>query len=269
MSFLSPPDVPNANDVSNQQQNYNKVAAQTQNQVNSYNQSNPYGTQTYTPNAASPSGYSLNTALSPELQKLFDTQLGTVGSLTDSSRGMYSSPYDMNAASGPTAGLLNKWQKDYRQPIFDQQQSNLDAQLQNQGLNINDKAYQNAQNLLARNQGDVTNQYLTMNQGQAFNQALQGYQLPLQTLSGLLGTVPGVPKFGATPTAQVQPPNYQQAAQNQFTGEQTQYQNMIGGLGQVAGLVAAPFTGGLSMLPGMFAGGSNQFGKGGTGGGWG
>jgi hypothetical protein len=46
---------------------------------------------------------------------------------------------------------------------------------------------------------------------------------------------------------------------------------MIGGLGQVAGLVAAPFTGGLSMVPGMLGGGwgGSSGNYGGTGGGLG
>lgn len=246
MSF-NPPDIPDAGAVANQQQQYNTQAAQTQNKTNSYNQINPYGSQTYVPDANSPSGYTLATALSPQLQRLFNAQTSTAGNAAENSAGMYSQPYDLNAASGPTAGLLNKWSESYVSPIFQQQQSNLDAQLANQGLTPGSAAFNNAQNLLARNQGDVRNQYLQQNQGQAFNQALEQYQLPLQTIAGLKGTTPGNPTFGATPTAQVQPPNYQAAVQNQYAAQNQQYQNMMSGFGQVAGI------GGQAL--GMFGGG--------------
>ena len=266
MSFLGQPSAPDPNASSQAQLGYNQQAAGSQNKANSYNQTNPFGSQTYTADQNSPSGYSLNTSLSAPMQQLFDTQTGTANNAATNSASMYSSPYDLNAASMGTAGLLNKWNQQYLSPIFGQQQSNLDAQLQNQGLAPGSQAYNNAQNLLARNQGDVTNQYLTMNQGNAFNQALQQYQLPMQTIAGLKATTPGSPTFGATPTAQVAAPNYQQAAQNQYTAQQQQWNNMISGIGQVAGVAAAPFTGGLSlgMLGGGWGGSSGNIG--GTGG---
>lgn len=243
MSF-SPPNSPDPSQVANTQSGYNMNAGQQQNQINSYNQTNPFGSQAYTADANSPSGFSLNTSLSAPLQSLFDTQTGTLNNSAQNSAGMYSQPFDLNAASGPTTGLLNQWSQQYVQPIFNQQQSNLDSQLQNQGLAPGSTAYNNAQNLLARNQGDVTNQYLQQNQGQAFGQALQQYQLPLQTQSALKSLIPGSPTFGATPTATVAPPNYQQAAQNNFTNQQTQFQNTMQGVGQLAGTTAGMFGGG-------------------------
>ena len=271
MSF-SQPDAPNATDVSNTQQAYNQNNAAFQNKNNSYNQSTPFGSLSYTADPNSPSGYSVNTSLSPQQQQLLNTRqgtqqtLGTAGNqLAANSSSMYSSPYDLNAATGQTAKLLNNWQQQYLQPLYNQQDSNLEARLQNQGLTPGSEAYNNAKNLLARNQGDTTNQYLAQNEGQAFNQAVQNYQLPLQTVAGLMGSsAPQGPTFQATPTAQVQPPNYQQAAQNQFAGDQQNFQNTISGVGQIAGLVAAPFTGGLSMVPGMFGSAQSAL----SGGGW-
>lgn len=237
MSF-SQPNSPDPNAVSGTQQAYNQQAATAQNKTNAYNQTNPFGSQTYAADPNSPSGYTLDTQLSAPLQGLFNTQTGTANQAAQNSAGMYSSPYDLNAATGQTAGLLNSWNQQYLQPIFNQQQSNTNAQLQNQGLAPGSTAYNNAQNLLARNQGDITNQYLTQNEGQAFNQALQQYQLPLQTIAGLRGTTPGNPTFANTPNATIQPPNYQQAAQNNFLNQQQQFQNTIGGVGQLAGAFA-------------------------------
>lgn len=247
MSFLSPPDVPDAGAVANQQQQYNTQAAQTQNKTNSYNQVNPFGSQTYIPDPTSPSGYTLNTALSAPLQKLFNVNTGTAGDIAANSAGMYSQPYDLNAATGATASTLNKWNKQYLDPLFQQQDSNLEAQLWNQGLTPGSTAYNNAKNLLARNQGDVTNDYLSKNENQAFNQTLTNYMLPLTQEQALMGLTPKSPTFGATPTAQVQPPNYTQAAYNSYNAQNQQYQNMMSGLGQVAGV------GG--QAAGMFAGG--------------
>lgn len=244
MGFFSPPDVPDAGQVAGQQQAFNTGAAKTQNQVNSYGQTTPFGQQSYVADASQPSGYRLETSLSPELQSLFQTQVGTANDAATNSTGMYSQPYDLNSASGATADLLNSWNQKYLSPIFHQQQSNKDAELYNQGLAPGSEAWNNAQNLLARNQGDVTTDYLTKNQGQAFSQALQQYQLPLQTIAGLKATTPGMPTFGATPNAQIQPPNYQGAVQNQYQNQNQQYQNMIQGVGQIAGT-----------LPGMFMGG--------------
>lgn len=269
---MGQPDVPDAGAVSAQQAQYNQQAATGQNKTNSYNQVNPLGSQSYVADPNSPSGYTLTTSLSPNLQSLFNSQTGTAANAAQNSAGMYSQPYDLNAATGATAGLLNDWSERYVSPIFKQQQSNKDAELYNQGLAPGSTAWDNAQNLLARNRGDVRTQYLTQNEGQAFNQALQQYQLPLQTIAGLKGTTPGSPTFGATPTAQIQPPNYQQAVQNQYNAEQQQYQNMISGVGQIAGIAAAPFTGGLSLgMAGMFGGGNGLGGNlsQGLGGGWG
>lgn len=272
MSFGAP-DPPNAGDVSREQFGYNKDAAAAQNRINSYNQSTPFGGLRYVADSNSPSGYRLETYLSPEQQRLLDTRISTqttlgetANSLANNSASMYSSPFDLDSESGKTAGLLNNWNKRYLDPIFQMQDSNLEAQLRNQGLTPGSEAYNNAKNLQARNQGDVTTNYLTKNQGQAFDQAIKSYQLPLQTLAGMFGaSAPQSPAFQSTPSATIQPPNYAQAAQNQYQGEMTNYQNMIGGAGQIAGLLAAPFSGGLSLAPGMFGGGWSSGNIGGTG----
>lgn len=251
MSFGAP-DPPDAGNVSNQQFAYNEQAAKAQNRANSYDQSTPYGSLTYVADSNSPSGYRLETSLSPEQQQLLNTRQGTqqtigttASDLAKNSASMYSSPFDLNSASGETAKLLNSWNKQYLDPLFQMQDSNLEAKLQNQGLTPGSEAYNNAKNLQARNQGDVTTNYLTKNQGQAFDQAVKSYQLPLQTIAGMLGgSAPQSPAFAATPSATIQPPNYSQAAQNQYQGEYQNYQNMIQGAGQIAGNVGGMFGGG-------------------------
>lgn len=271
MSF-SAPSPPDPTQVSNTQQQYNTQAAKTQNQANSYDQSNPYGSVNYVPDASSPSGYRVETNLSAPNQNLLDTQFGTQAiagqtaqKLLSNSAGMYSQAPNFQALDpSKIAGQLNNWSQQYQQPIFNQQDSNLEAQLRSQGLTPGSEAYNNAKNLLARNQGDVTNQYLTSNLGNAlqaqqqnFGQQVTNYELPLATAGTLFGAAaPTAPQFQQTPTAQIQPANYAGAAQNAYQGQLSNYQNTWNNIGKLAGagvsLAAAPLTGGTS-LAGMFA----------------
>ena len=254
MSFIfgDKPRAPDPGQTAQAQQQYNTQAAQTQQRLNSYNQSNSFGAVNYVADPNSPSGYRIDTSLNPQSQNLLDTQRGTALNLAQNSAGMYSRPFDLQAAAGPTAGLLNQWQQQYLAPIFKQQDSNIEAQLRNQGLAPGSEAYNNAKNLLARNQGDVTNDYLTKNQGQAFSQALTQYGLPLQTLQGLEGTMPGNPTFAQTPTSSVQPANYAGLVSENYKNELANYENNANNMGKLltagAGLAMAPFTGGTSLM---------------------
>lgn len=275
MSFSSP-SPPDPTATSDAQQAYNTKAAQTQNQTNSYNQGSAFGSINYVPDPTSPSGYSVQTSYSAPEQKLFNTYTGTQGAFGSAapdlvSAGAANLTAPANLDNSAVTKQLDDWQSAYQQPIFDQQSSNLDAQLRNQGLTPGSAAYDNAKNLLARNQGDVTNQYLTMNQGQSFDQALQAFQAKQaqgQNEAQLGGTLfgasaPTAITPQATPTASIQPANYQGAVQSNYTNQLQNYENTWNNVGKLgtaaAGLAFAPVTGGLSLgaagaLGGMFGG---------------
>lgn len=265
---MSAPSPPNPQQTAAQQAAYNTQAAQTQQKLNMFGQTNPYGSQTWNVDPNAPGGYSTSINMSPAEQRLLDilqgsqTNLGQQGlALTGGTAGMYSTPPDLLSQSGITGKYLSGLEQQYMNPIFQQQSSNLDAQLQNQGLTPGSEAYNNAKNLLARNQGDVTNQFLMQMQPMAFGQALQQYQLPLQTEAQIMGmTQPTLPNsaFVQTPTAQVQPPDYQSAVNQAYQTQAANYQNMIRSGAMLAGAVAgAPFTGGTSLFAAApaFAGG--------------
>ncbi len=254
MSLFSPPKPPDAAQLASSQQQYNFGTAAQQQTMNEINQKTPTGSLTYT------SPNSVEIGLTPDLAQLAKTQQATAASLGNAASGMYSQLPNID----PTQ-LLSQQQKmfeQYYQPVFKQQQSNLDAKLQSQGIapssnndpnNLN--AYDRAQNLLSRNQNDARLQFFMATQPLAFQQALTNYQLPLQTEQSLLtGSTPQNPMFTNTPQVQIQPPNYQGAAQQQYTNQYQQYGDMMRGIGQLA-------SGGLSGLSG--------FGGGGIGGGWG
>lgn len=249
MSF-SQPKSPNPADVAAAQQSINTQAAQTQQRLNMTNQQTPFGSLNYAADTNSPSGYSANVQLSPAQQAILNnlqgTQQslgGTAGALASNVSGMYSNPAQLDPSA--ITNKLMGWQQQYIQPIFNQQQSVLDSKLANQGLTPGSSGFNNAQNLLARNQGDVTNQFFAQDEPLAFGQEVQKYQLPLQTLQGLLtATQPSGPSFQTTPTEQVQPANYMGAAQQNFQNQQSQFQNTMSGLGQVGGAVGGLFGGG-------------------------
>src|SRR6185437_5700561 len=119
MSF-SAPKPPDPTQTANTQQTYNTTAGQTQNRINSYDQSNGFGSVNYVADPNSPSGYSVKTSLNPQSQSILDTQRGTINNLASSSAGMYSSPFDLDAASRATATSLDNWKGAYLQPIFNQ-----------------------------------------------------------------------------------------------------------------------------------------------------
>lgn len=270
MSFGEKPKPPDPTMTADTQQKYNLEAAKSQNATNSYGQETAFGSLSYVPDASQPSGFRIVTSLNPTSQSLLDTQRGTALDLARNSAGMYSQPFN---AGSETAKKLNQWSSDYIQPIFNQQDSNLEAKLRQQGLMPGSEAYNNAKNLLSRNQGDFTINYLKNNQGQAFDQALKEYQTPLQTIAGLEQTMPGNPTFASTPTAQIQPANYQGAVQANYDAQMKAYEadqaNMSKLITGGIGLAAAPFTGGTSLIGtvgSLFGGGGGITGVGSYGG---
>jgi len=271
MSFGAPKP-PDPALTANTQQQYNVGAATDQNRINSYNQGSAFGDINYVPDASSPSGYSLKTSYSAPEQSLFNRYTGTQGAFGSAAPGLVSAGAEnisapANLDNSAVTKQLNAWQQAYQQPIFDIQNSNLEAQLRNQGLQPgggDNEAYNNAKRMLARSQGDITNQYLTMNQGQSFDQALKAFQARQaqgQTQAQLGGTLFGAsaptgPTQLQTPTAQIQPANYQGAVQSNYQNQLQNYENTWNNIGKLgvagAGLALAPMTGGTS-LAGMFA----------------
>jgi hypothetical protein len=246
MSFNNPPSPPDPSQTAQTQQQYNLQAGQTQQQLNMVNQTNPLGSLSYTQSGTNPDGtpkYTANTSYSPQVQSLLDKYLGaanttgqTAQNLASNIQGMYSSAPDIGGTSAANLKQLTNWNDQYNAPIFKQQQSNLDASLRNQGINPGSQAWDNAQNLLARNQGDVRNQFFTQAEPISYNQAVTSYQLPLQTYSQLSGlSQPTAPNFQATPTAQIQPANFAGLTSQNYQNQLQNYQNQQAGMWGLVG----------------------------------
>ena len=265
MSFGSP-SPPDPTATANAQQGYNVQAAQAQQKGNMINQQTPFGSLNYANDPNAPSGYSANVNLNPQMQSIVNSLQGAGSSLASNAAGMYGSGQTPNPQT--TMDMLNKWQQANVQPIFKQQESNLTAQLQNQGLTPGSEAYNNAMNLQARNEGDVNNAFFAQNEPTAFSQSVQQYQLPLQTLGGLSAVAQGQqPNFQQTPTAQVQPANYSGIAEQNYQQQLQQQQSMMNGLFGIPTALAGGWARGGFTNPFGTSGNAGNYG--GTGGGLG
>ena len=250
MSFGgSPPSPPNPSTTSNTQMGYNTQAAQAQNLGNEFNQYTPFGSLVYSPGANGQGG-SVTQTLSPQEQGLLSGYQGIQGNiqqglntLTAGMPGVYSNLLNQQQQGPPSsADVTNQmmgWQQSYMNPIYQQQQNKLNAQLQNQGISPGSEAWNNAQNLQARNVADANNQFFMQAQPQAYSEAMQSYQAPFQTAQALTGmgtsamtgaapqtTLP----LAQTPTAQIQPPNFMGATQADYNAQLAQYQQQQQGM---------------------------------------
>lgn len=278
---LSSPDVPTPHDpaaTAQQQQTYNLDTAAAAQAASSTNQINPYGSLTYQQTGTGPGGlplYTATTKLSPEQQAILNalqsnqltagTQAGKVLSGAD-----YGGPNAMkvgDATSGITKDMLDK-QVAYLKPTFDHQETALDTKMRNQGLAPGNPAYDHAMDELRTSQGRQVTGFLSTAEPAAFSQALQTYNLPLDTAAKELAlSQPGSvgQNLVNAPQATVQPANYtgavasaDQAAMQAYQAQVAQQNAMMSGLFGLGGTALGGLMkgGGLGMFGG--AGGAGM-----------
>lgn len=206
MSKSKPPD---PTQTANTQQKYNIGAGTSQQELNMVGQNTPFGSLSYDQTGTNPDGtpkFTATQTATPQVQSAYDQLLGKINNQGD--------------VTGEQFGLYSK----YMQPLIDQQQRQLDTRLQNQGITTGSDAYNNAQNLQARNVGDQRTNWL-LNSG---NLAMQEQNQPFQQLSSLrTGAAPG---FGSTPNTQIQPANYAGLAEQNYAQQLQQNNAMMSGL---------------------------------------
>ena len=238
---LSPPSPPDPYATAAAQQQTNVGAAEDQQAINNVNQTTPYGSLTYNQTGTNAQGipiYSATTALNPAEQTLFNTDVGTQTQMAQDASKLATNlgPSLTSAPNLGNSALVNqmmKWQQDYMQPIFNNQNSNLNSQLQNQGLGVGSGAYNNAQMGLAQNQNQAYESGLLNDESTAYNQALQSYEAPIQTLGTLLGeSQPGsvTSSLAQTPQEQIQPANLESLVQQNYQSQLQNYGNTMSGL---------------------------------------
>lgn len=240
MSF-SAPSPPDPYATANAQQGLNKQTAITQAYLNNVNQITPYGNLSYTQTGTSPDGtpqFTATTQLSPQEQALFDATMGTqnsvatdAGLLAKQIQGQLTHAPDLSN-SALTQQMMN-WGSQYLQPVFNNQQSNLNSQLAAQGITQGSDAWNNAQNLQSRNVNNAYENLFMQAEPLAYNQAVESYQLPISTLGTLLGEgQPGSVNQGlvSTPQEQIQPANLESLVQQNYQSQLQNYGNSMSGI---------------------------------------
>jgi hypothetical protein len=265
----SPPPPPDPVATAQAQGAANKETAIAQAGLNYVNQQTPFGSLSYSQIGNWQDGtprYSMNQTLAPQQQAIFNEQqqlalglsrlgnqyAGRIGEATQSPFSLEGLP---NAPQADDASRQRIEQSlfDRLNPQLDRQRASLETNLKNQGITLGSEAWQNAMSDLGRQENDL--RLATVGQGgnemsrlfglesaarqNALNERLLERNQPINEVSALLGTSPGVqqPQFGNVNSPQLQPtdivgPTYA-SYQGQLAGwqnQQQQQQAMMGGL---------------------------------------
>jgi hypothetical protein len=201
------PAPPDPRVVAEAQTQSNKETATANAYLNRINQTNPFGSTTYTVDGTNPDGtpkFSESTAFSQPVQGLFDSYMGMTQGMADIGSGQlqglqqqYSQPFNLDTEAENRIVALQRARLD---PQMAQQDEALRNRLTNQGIREGTEAWDRA---LTR-QGQISNDaYNSMYLGarqQGVNEALTQRQLPLNEFNAMrTGSQVGMPQFSNVP----------------------------------------------------------------------
>jgi len=250
------PKAPDAMQTANQQYSMNKQAAQDNLKMNAMDQTNAFGSSTFTRDAnGNPTG--INTQFSGNLQTGFDNLGGAYANYTSQ---LPQEAFDSTKIAQTDELAKAYYQKgsDLLQDDFGQARSAQDVQLTNRGLPIGSEARNIAEGNLAKQQSlalstlakDATlmspqeQQRLIDNARQDYGMKFDNANQTLGMLSGMKGLTPQANQ----PQANAQAGDYQGAAYQNYQAQQNAYNNKMAGYGALAktalGLATTPLTGG-------------------------
>lgn len=182
--------------------------------------------------------WSVHRSFSPELQGLYNQQLGLLGQPLN---------MDFSADSNRVEQATFDRARSLLDPMFSQQERSLEQRLANQGLPMGGEAYSGEMNRFGTNRNEAYNRAALdavmagrQEQGRLFGQQLQGRQSEFNQLAALLGgqqvgATPPIDAQGAYNTAQQGIWNqYNAAMQGYNQQQQTQNQNLAAGAGLIA-----------------------------------
>lgn len=273
------PKAPDPYQTASTQQQFNLGSAKQSQELNQYNQSNPFGSTTYSQTGTNPDGtpqYSVSTAFSPTEQAIFNgytqNQQGAQGAanrILNSGQGAFSGQGPDLSYNG-TASALDKLARSQLDPQWNQQQDHLESQLAAQGLNPGSVAYNNAYTNFNNARNSAYNSAYLNDYQTAANNALAQYNAPLQNYEALInGTAPTSPTAGnvSTPTTNVAGTNYAGLVEKNYQNQLQAHNSMLGGLFGLGGTIGGALLGGPlgasagGALGGLF-GGSPSYGGG-------
>lgn len=249
------PSAPDPKETASAQAGMNRDTATTQQMLNMTNQVGPDGTLTYNQTGSNSfvgadgktvtlPQFTATTTLSPAQQAIkaqedkASLNLGTLAA----------------EQSGKLQGLLNEkfefnnddaaqWSFDLASPrLLKQQQQNetaLRTVLANKGIREGSAAWDAEMGRLTNANTDQLNQLALTGRAQAFTEALQGRNQPINEITALMsGGQVSMPQFGSTPQTGVGGVDYTGLVNQKYQADVANHQAKMGGL---FGLAAAPF----------------------------
>lgn len=272
----SPPDpsqgIASGTQVANSQQTFNTNAGESSQAGSMVNQTNPYGSLSYTQTGTGPNGtpiYTANTQLTPQQQQLFDQFMGTKGTAGQQGGSLlsganYGSQSPTQAIGDMSSGIEGQMMAAYQKgndPMQQTAREQMDTQLKNQGLQPGEPGYDNAMRGLVTSQTQANDAANANYQNSAYQQAAQLFGMPMQMAESLSSF--GAPQqpnqdFVNAPSLNIQPANLtgavanqNQALQQQYQNQMSQYSGMMNGLFGIGSDALGAMGGGsaASMLP--------------------
>ena len=250
----SAPTAHDPNQTADTQQKYNMGAGNATQQANAISQYTPFGSLVYTPTTDPKTGvttYAATQKLDPKNQALLDNLYGTKGlagqGASNVLQGAYSGAPDILGTANSATNQMMAGEMGYLNPFFKQQTENQDNELRNQGIMPGTPAYERAMNNVRQSQGQTVSGAIAQFQPQAFQEAMQAYQVPADMAAKLsaLGGPMGIGLRDNTPTTNFQAANYQgavasadQMAMDKYKADQAAQSAMISGLAQGVGSMA-------------------------------
>lgn len=233
----------------------NRDTAITQMQLNAVNQVTPWGNLTYDQTGTSgfrdsqgnwveTPTYTATTTLSPEQQAIFEKSQQAQGNLAglaaDQSaflQDYLKKPFEYNNQDAENwAYDLGAQRLD---PRFEKQKAELDAQLVARGLRPGSAGHSAAMSDFEQSRNDAYNQLMLTGRQQAYTEALQERNQPINEIGALLsGSQVSTPQFQSTPQTGVGGVDYTGLVNNKYQADVQAKNSMMGGL---FGLLSAPF----------------------------
>ena len=253
--MVSAPKPPDPMQTAQAQSGMNRDTAITQQMLNMTNQVTPWGSLNYNQTGTSKfkdsqgnwvetPTYTATTTLSPEQQAIFkksqEAQGNLAGLAADQSaflQDYLKEPFEFNNQDAANwAYDLGAQRLD---PRFEQQEGALRERLIAQGIRPGTSAWDREMTGLGQTKNDAYNQLMLNGRQQAFGEALQMRNQPINEISALLsGSQVSSPQFQSTPQTGVGGVDYTGLVNNKYQADVQSHNSMMGGL---FGLLSAPF----------------------------
>jgi hypothetical protein len=212
MNTPQAPAAPDPVKTAQAQTDSNVKTSTTQQQLNMVDQTNPYGSQTYTQSGKWDDGtpkFAMNTTFSPEeaakqaQQWEFDKLTNQLGiNQTKKLTGLLDTPFKIDNEA--TESRLMELGRKRLDPILRERNAALESKLYNQGVMPGTEAYERAMRADTQGQNDAYDQLLLGGRAQAASELTAERNQPINEITALMsGGQVNQPQFGSTPQTSV------------------------------------------------------------------